>query len=229
MTERQRPRQTARALRNSLTNEFVEKRETLEQLARFPSDDCLHLRRGHTANCHKREIHLHSRRHRNWAVRLVFAGSLLDRLEIDLQSERGTRPHRRVEPQAARYADRLAINGDVPQDLSGTRYHLDSRSRKRRRCRRLSDELDVPLVVARLHSPREMRWRALTHHESADMDLFSRQSGLLRSRKIRWSITGEERGTDLEQADVSLHVGQVVLGASNQCRQQIPPQIRFVL
>src|SRR6267378_1114813 len=156
MTERQRPRKTARALRNSLTNEFVEKCETLEQLTGFPPDDSLHLRGGHTCSCHEREVDLHSWSRRNRAIGLVFDCSLLDCLEIDLQSERGTCPHRGVQLQAARHADRFAIHGDVPKNFCGARYELDRRSRERRSCRRLSDELDVPFIVDRLYSSREM-------------------------------------------------------------------------
>src|ERR1700694_3887939 len=122
MTERQRPRETARAFRDSLPNEFVEECERFQKLARLPPDHFFHLRGSHARRCHEREIYLHSRGHWNWAIRLVFYSGLLDCLEVDLQAKRGTRPDWRVELQAPRHTDSFAVHGDVPQNFSGARY-----------------------------------------------------------------------------------------------------------
>src|SRR5256885_720593 len=87
MTERQRPRETAESFLDSLTDEFVEQRQTLEEISRFLSDDCIDLRSGHSRRRQEREIHLHARRRRNRAIELVPGDDLLPRLEIDLDPE----------------------------------------------------------------------------------------------------------------------------------------------
>src|SRR3954469_3526262 len=105
MTERQRPRETAKSFLDSLTYEFVEQRQTLEEISRFLSDDCIDLRGGHSCRRQQREIDLHARRRRNRAVQLVPGDDLLPRLEIHLDSERRLRPHRRVKGELARRSD----------------------------------------------------------------------------------------------------------------------------
>src|SRR5450759_3681241 len=110
MTERQRPRQAARSFRNSLTAEFVEKGKTLEQIARFFPDDDVDLRRGDAGRRDESEIDLHSRSGRDRLIRFAPGGSLLDRFEVDLQTERRLRPKRSVDRQAACRTDHLPVD-----------------------------------------------------------------------------------------------------------------------
>src|SRR5450759_1268646 len=157
MTERQRPRQAARSFRNSLTAEFVEKSETLEQIAGFFPDEDVDLRRGDAGGRDESEIDLHSRSGRDRLIRFAPGGSLLDRVEVDLQTERRLRPNRSVDRQASRRTDRMAVDGNLPQRLARACNELHRGRRERPRARLLSEGLDIPLVVARLYRLGEMR------------------------------------------------------------------------
>src|SRR3954471_21988576 len=114
MPERQRPRETARALLNSLSDKLVEQSETLEEISRVSSDDCIDLRSGHSRRRQQCEIDLHSRSRWNGAIKLVLRGDLLARLEIDLETERRLRPDRRVESELTGGADFGTANGNLP-------------------------------------------------------------------------------------------------------------------
>jgi hypothetical protein len=87
MTERQRPRQTARSFRNTLTAEFIEKRQALEKLARFFANDVVDLRRSDSHRSEQSEINLNPGSRRDRPVRFASCGSLLDCFEIDLEPE----------------------------------------------------------------------------------------------------------------------------------------------
>src|ERR1700682_1889290 len=117
MTEGQRPGEAARSIGNSLTAELIEKRKTLEQLARFFSDDVVDLRRSDTGWRQEREIDLHSRSRGNRAIGFTPGRSLLDRLGIDLQTERRLRPNRGIELEPFRGADDVTVRRNLPQRL----------------------------------------------------------------------------------------------------------------
>src|SRR5687768_976890 len=59
MSERQSPGETPRARRDTGPTEFVEQDKALEQLARGPTDDLLHLRRANTIGDYQREVDVH--------------------------------------------------------------------------------------------------------------------------------------------------------------------------
>src|SRR5258706_6809975 len=109
MTEGQRPGETAQSVGNSLTAEFVEECKTLEQLAGFFSDHRIDLCRGDTCGSQKRKVDLHSRGHGDRAVRLGFDRALLERFEVDLQTERWLRPNRSVQLQPFVRTDCVAV------------------------------------------------------------------------------------------------------------------------
>src|SRR2546423_1719597 len=110
MSERQRPRQTARAPGNSLTSELVEQRQSLEQLACFPPNDSIDLCRGHTGRRQQSKVYLCARSYRDRAVSLAHTMRLLERFEIDLQTKCRLRPHRSIERQTAGCADGVPVN-----------------------------------------------------------------------------------------------------------------------
>jgi len=74
-----------------------------------------------------------------------------------------------------------------------------------------------------------MSRRPLTHHQRGDVHLFARKHRLLRTRKVRRTLAGEERGADLEQPNVALHAGEIVFSAGYESRQQVPTQECLVL
>src|SRR6266550_5930501 len=112
MTEGQRPRQTARSLGNSLTNELVEQSQSLEQVACLPSNDCIDLRGGHTRRRDQRQIDLSAWRRRDRLIGFCFGSARyrLGRFEVDLQSERGLGPNGCVERQTTRRTDLCAVD-----------------------------------------------------------------------------------------------------------------------
>jgi len=228
MTERQRPRETARSFRNSLTAEFIEKREALEELARLFANDVVDLRRSDSHWSEQSEVNLDPWSRRNRLVRFAERSLVLDRFQVDLESKRGLRPYRRIDGQTPRRAYGMAVDNNLPQGFTGARNHFHDPGRKRRGGRRLGEEFDVPLVVARLNRFRKMGRRALPHHQRPDMHLFTWQRCLLRTWKRGGIFSGEKRRADLEEPNVALHAGEVVLRARNERAQQIAAKKRLV-
>src|SRR6266571_6236686 len=121
MTEGQRPRQTARSLWNSLTNELVEQRQSLEEIACLSANDSFHLRSGHIGRRDQRQIDLRARSRWNRPIGFDSARNLLDRLEVDLQSECWLGPNGCIESKAPRRTHLSAIHRNVPKGFAPRR------------------------------------------------------------------------------------------------------------